>query len=534
MKKRTLSAILVAFLAVSVLGSCGGTSSKPSDSGTSDGGSAASTDKSSEENKSAETGEKKTITVISFERGKCPASEGTMEDNRWTRWIDENAPVNVDWVPIPRTESVAKTNALFASGSAPDLVWEFNKGFMDNLVKQGVLQPLDEHIENYSTSYKAYLEKHPELKPYITSDIDGLMYGFTSARTPLGVANHGIWIRQDWLDNLGLEMPTTMEELDNVVRKFTTDDPDGNGQNDTFGVGFNYNFFGIMKALHGGYEMMVQDGKLVDWYTTDAYKDALTQMKAWYTDGVIDPEYITDTKYERQRQLLVTGKSGTYFVGWDAPNEWRELKQNVPEAELVPLEPVETKYGRYGCYQEPPAAITSCMNKDASDPEACIQFIDWLIDGNWMTLKYGEEGVHYNLVDGVPQVIDADKNAIEQVYAPEYALVYDEVIEDLDKYMTLSAAQDELSQEYAAVRALSLTTQMKNKYRRDLPPLPSTDLNVQFKSEFNTTFNELEARCITDSSYSVEQCLADMDALRDSLGFDDVMAEYQAWYDSNN
>ncbi|MGI5893890.1 MAG: extracellular solute-binding protein [Candidatus Merdivicinus sp.] len=526
MKKRYLSVIMAAFLAASALAGCGG------DSTSSTGGDTANT--GTESSASAEgSGEKKTITAISFERGQCAASEGTMEDNRWTQWIDENSPVNVDWVPIPRTESTAKTNALFASGSAPDLVWEFNKGFMNGLIDQGVLQPIDDYIEQYSTSYKTYLENHPELKPYVTSDSDGLMYAFTSARTPLAVANHGMWIRQDWLDNLGLSTPTTMEELDNVVRKFTTDDPDGNGQNDTFGVGFNYNFKGIMKALYGGYEMMVVDDKLVDWNTTDGYKDFLTQVKAWYTDGVIDPEYITDTNYERQRQLIVTGKSGTYFAGWDQANEWRELKQNVPEAELVPLESVETSYGKFGCYQEPPANMIVCMNKDASDPEACVQFIDWLIDGNWMTLRYGEEGVHYNLVDGIPQTIDADKNAIEVTYAKEYALVANDVIEDIDKYMTISAAEDELSQAYAPIRALALETQMKNTYRRDIPALPSTDLNVKYNSEFNASFAELEDRCITDPSYSVEQCLADMDALRDSLGFDEVMAEYQAWYDEN-
>ncbi len=528
MRKRYLSMIMAAMMAASALAGCsGGSESSTAASGAAS-GTTASTGESSEE-----SGEKKTITAISFERGKCAASEGTMEDNRWTRWIDENAPVNVEWVPIPRTESVAKTNALFASGSAPDLVWEFNKGFMNNLLAQGVLQPLDEHIENYSTSYKAYLENHPELKPYVTSDSDGLMYAFTSARTQLSVANHGMWIRQDWLDALNLETPTTMEELDNVLHQFTTGDPDGNGVDDTFGLGFNYNLKGIVKALYGGYEMMVVDGTLVDWATTDAYVDYLTQMKKWYTDGVIDPEYITDTNYERQRQLVVTGKTGTYFAGWDCSAEWRELKQNLPEAELVPLESVETSYGKFGCYQEPPANMIVCMNAEASDPEACVQFIDWLIEGNWEPLKHGFEGEHYQLVDGYRQVIDQDKNTLEIGYSNEYALVADETIDDIETYMKVTAAQDELSQEYAPIRALGLETQLKNTYRRDLPALPSTDLNIKYNSEFSASFEELEDRCITDPSYSVEQCIQDMNDLRDSLGFDEVMAEYQAWYDEN-
>lgn len=119
---------------------------------------------------------------------------------------------------------------------------------MDNLVVQDVIQPVDEYVEQYSTTYKQYLEEHPELKPYITAG-DGKMYGMTSARTPLGVANHGMWIRQDWLDNLGLDTPTTIDELNEVALAFTKNDPDGNGQDDTFGIGFNYNNWTIMKSM---------------------------------------------------------------------------------------------------------------------------------------------------------------------------------------------------------------------------------------------------------------------------------------------
>ena len=521
MKKNILSIFLALCLAASALAGCGGTSSVSSVNST--GSFAVGTD----------SGEKKTISAISFERGKCPASEGTMEENRWTKWINENGPVNVEWVVIPRTESVAKTNALFASGSAPDLVWEFNKGFMNNLIQQGVLQPVDDYIEQYSTTYKEYLAANPELKPYVTSDFDGKMYGFTSKRTPLAIANHAMWIRQDWRDALGLQMPATMEELDDVLHQFTSGDPDKNGVNDTFGLGFNYNLKGIVKALYGGYEMMVQDGKLVDWSTAPAYVDFLAQMKKWYNDGVIDPEMITDTNYERERQLVVTGKTGTFFAGWDISDVWRELKQNLPDSNLVPLESVSTVYGKFGCYQEPPAFRVVCMNKDAKDPEACIKFLDWMLAEGWETITYGIEGENYNLVDSVPQTIDPDKNNNELSYAGEYALLTDQVIDDVTTWFRVSSAEDELSQEYAGVRALSLETQMKNTYRRDISALPSTELNTKFSSDFNASFTELEDRCITDPSYSVEQAIKDMNALRDSLGFDEVMAEYQAWYDAN-
>lgn len=543
MKRRKVVGMLLAVTVVagSILSGCGsegggnessesaGGESKVSESGQS---TAASGGSEAEESKS--DGEKPEISISILERGNCPAEEGTMEDNRWTRYINENSPVTVKWVPVPRTESVAKINALFAGGEAPDLVWEFGKGFMDNLYTQDVIQPVDEYVEQYSTSYKQYLENHPELKPYLIAE-DGKMYGMTSARTPLGVANHGMWIRKDWLDALGLSVPQTMEELNEAALAFTKEDPDGNGENDTFGVGFNYNWITIMKSMYGqpAEGMMVEDGVVGDWVGSQGYADCFAQIKSWYENGVIDPEYVTDTNYERQRQLLVTGKTGIYLGSYNHETEWRELKTNVPEAEWIPLEPVETSYGRFGLYQEPPAQAMICMNRDCKNPEAAMMFLDWLIDGGWYALAYGEEGVHYTLVDGIPQKTDPDKVKAEVSYAGEYAIVRDEVIDDVEKYISVTSAQDELSQEYAPIRATALETAMKNKFRRDVPYTPSTELSAKYNADFGTIITSIEAKMITDSSYSVEDGLAEIKSEQESLGLDRVLEERQAWYDAN-
>lgn len=526
MKKQGIAVILMICLVISMLSGCAG---KKTDS---EKGSAEANASSAE----TAGGEKKEISITILDRGRCPAEEGTMEDNRWTRWINENSPVKVKWVPVPRTESVSKINTLFAVGEAPDLVWEYGKSFMDNLLQQGVIQPVDEYVEQYSTGYKAYLEAHPDLKPYVTGE-DGKMYAFTSARTPLQVANHAMWIRQDWLDNLGIKTPATIDEFYEAAKRFTTDDPDGNGQNDTFGLGFNYNFQGIMKNMFGRPSdngMIVgEDGKLSDWTGTQAYADCYTLLKKMYSEGIIDQEFITDSNYERQRQLLVTGKTGIYLAGWDMGSEWRELKQNVPEANWVPLEPVETAYGKYGLFQEPSPYMTICMNKEAKDPEACVEFLDWMLTEGWETLTYGFEGENYNLVDGIPQSIDPEKDQKELTYAYEYPVLLNREITDMDNFIQVTAAQDELSQEYAKIRALSLETALKNPFRRDVPYLPSTDTSSKYNSEFGPTIDALEMKMITDGGYSIEQGLKDIETEKETLGFDEVMKERQEWYDRN-
>lgn len=527
-KIRVLSIVMAMSMIPAVLSGC---TEKSDDSSSS---SAASADTTAQTTKAA-SGEKKTITISIMDRGKCPAEEGTMEENRWTKWINENSPVNVKWVVVPRTESVVKINALFAAGEAPDLVWEYGKSFMDNLYGQGVLQPVDEYVEKYSTEYKAYLEKNSNLKPFVTAD-DGQMYGFTSSRTEMGIANHGMWIRQDWLDKLGLKTPTTIDELYDVANQFATKDPDGNGQNDTVGLTFNYNFTGIAKALFGQpSDGVVVDNKgtVSDWTGSQAYADCFSMLRNMYSNKIIDAEYITDTKFERQRQLLVTGKAGIYFGSYDTGTEWKELKTNVPEANLVPLEPTESKYGKQGLYQEPAAFRMVCMNKDAKDPEACIQYLDWMLSTGWKTLTNGIEGENYKLVDGVAKPIDAAVNTTKLSYAYEYPTLMDQVIEDTDKYIEVNAADDELSQQYAKARALSLKTAMKNVFTRNVPYLMSSDASSQFNTDFGTILTSIEAKMITDSSYTVEDGIKEIASQKDVLGFKTVLEERQEWYDKN-
>ena len=521
MKKRTVSLFLALCLTATALAGCTGNN-----------GTAGSATGS---NTSAANGPKKEISVISFERGKCSAEEGSMEDNRWTKWTNENAPVNVKWIPIPRTESVTKTNALFASGEAPDLVWEFSKSFMDGLNNQGVIQPVDEYIEKYSTTYKKYLEENKDLKPFVTAD-DGKMYAFTSRRNQTQVANHAMWIRQDWLDNLGLKTPTTIDELYNVAKKFTQNDPDKNGQNDTFGIGFNYNWTGIMKAIYGepSLSMVVdKDGKMTDWTDSQAYADCLQMEKNFDSEGLIDPEFITDTNFERAKQLFTTGKIGIYMSSVTIDTEWRSLMQNVPDANLVPLASVSTKYGINGLFQEPQAFRVICMNKDAKDPEACIKFLDWCLDTGWETYTYGLEGVHYKLVNGIPQAIDTDKNNKEIGYSVEYALLTDQKIDNMTEWFKVTSAQDDLSQKGAVIKAKSYDTALKNTFKRYVAFLPATDKSAQYSTDSSASIGAIETKVRTDSSYSVNQAMADLKALKESLNYAAVMQERQDWYTKN-
>lgn len=531
-KIRLLSLALAGVMLAGVLGGCGngsGSSTQSKESAASGGSSAGAS--------AAETGTDPyadlpmELSVTTLDRGQVGASEGSYEQNRWVDWINENAPVKVTVVPVTRTESVAKINALFASGSAPDLVWEFGKTFMDNLYVQGVLQPVGDYIDQYSTQYKAYLEENPELMPYLLQE-DGQQYGMTSKRNIETIPNHAMWIRQDWLDKFGMETPETIDALISFMEKVRDEDPDGNGAKDTYGLGFNYNYTGITKALFGepGDSLLLEGDKFVDWAATDGYENYLGFLAKVYQEGLVDPEYITDEQFTRQRQLLVTGKTGVYMGSWNMETEWRELKENVPEANWVPLLPVETEQGRNGLFQEPPAFKMIVMNKDAKNPKAVMAYMDWMISEGWYTLAYGVEGENYNLVDGIPQVIDPVKNDAELKYAGEYAIVDQNQI--TPEWFAIRAAQDEISQAYVPVKEKANEVALELPFRRDIPYMKADEKWSKFTSDTTAQITTYETDIIT-GAISLEDGVKKIRDYRSENGIDEIVQEKYDWYSEN-
>ncbi|MDF2924161.1 MAG: hypothetical protein K0R57_3075 [Paenibacillaceae bacterium] len=521
-KTKAITSTIAACLALSMLAACGGKSSEPAGSA------------SPEASGAASTAPKKEISISTFDRGQVAAEEGSYESNRWTKWINENSPANVKIIPVPRNEAQTKLNTLIASGSAPDLIWEFDRNYIAQLVNQGAIQPIDQYIEKYSTTYKKYLEQHPELKPYLT--FDGKMYAVSSVRGIEAVANHAVWIRQDWLDKLGLKMPTTQEEFLEVARKFKTEDPDGNGKADTVPIAFHGNSNDIIRAFFGthGNQWFLENGKLEFGRTSERYVDALAFHKQLFDEGLIDKEYITDKSFQRSKQFLTTGQAGIYFASWNIETDYMDLKKNLPNSNLVPMEPFSTKYGKYGLYQEAAPNILTAFNSNMKEDkiETAVKYLDWLLEKGWKTLKYGEENVHVKFDGEIPQILDAEKTRKEVSYAGEYAVLSQASVKP--EWYPVMAAKDAISQEYAIQKGASLKTATKNKYRRDIAYGPSMSEMSQLVATFGPIAQQIEAKVITGGSSMSAQ--AGMEELRKEwkrLGGENVEKIVNEWYQKN-
>ena len=156
----------------------------------------------------------------------------TWEENSFILWLEEITNVDLEFELIPYEGRAEKLGLLLNSGDYPDFF--LNVGMTDAMisrfgVEEKLFLPLNDLIEEHGNFFKRLLETYPGTDGLITQ-LDGQIYSLPEVNECYHCsAAHKFWINQTWLDNLGLEMPTTLDELYEVLVAFRDLDANGNG-----------------------------------------------------------------------------------------------------------------------------------------------------------------------------------------------------------------------------------------------------------------------------------------------------------------
>ncbi|MBP1990730.1 extracellular solute-binding protein [Paenibacillus eucommiae] len=497
------------------------------------------------EKKDAGAEKKEEITVSIYDRGNIPAEEGTPVKNRWTDWINENAPVKVNFVAIPRWEEDQKYNTLLASGNVPDLIMNWSPKLRSRLYGQNMLLPLDEWIEKHSPAYKKVLEQYPAMKTLGTRD-DGKLYqlGGVAKMEP----SLAMWIRADWLKKLNLEVPATTEELFAVMKAFAEQDPDGNNKKDTYGAHLSFvggkiieNMFGADNAV-GWY---LNNGAYIhDWDRTAA---AAAYKKRMYDAGLVDKDFLTDQNGEKAQQDFVNGRLGVYGVlGVAQPRGFQifeTLKNNNPNAEIIAIPLPKSEFGQFSPEVSPPYSISAVVNKQAKNPEAVMKYIDFLLqDSTQRTLKYGLEDVHWKAdANGCPAPIDVEKNSKELSWNFDLSMLAQPISEGdcLDYAATQLNPEKPLEKAYIEIvkqaREVYLSPERPIQQDIDLstsPELPQ-DLTLNKETALKAAQDIFAKSIVGGAAYPIDKALTDAKAVWEKGGGIQVDEATAEWYAKN-
>lgn len=300
--------------------------------------------------------------------------------------------VEVNWKTTQIEGLVEKRNLMLASGDYPELFFAsaFPKTDLIKYGQQGVFLPLNDYIDEYAPNFKKILEDYPSVKEGVTM-ADGNIYGFPTFYDPNFEALRGMtpWIKQDWLEKLGLKEPETPEELYEVLKAFKEQDPNGNGKADELGWGGGYGIVEFVDYLRGTYGLNKQGAmnKNLDFKegteefrfvpSTDEYKELLTFLNKLYTEGLINKDVFTTQPQEFSAEA---SKGNFGLLNEVDPAELLKLDGYVgvpvlegPTGERA-YNTVSNGLGNLGMF---------VLTDKAKNPEAMVR---------WMDYFYGEEG----------------------------------------------------------------------------------------------------------------------------------------------
>ncbi|MDF2927122.1 MAG: extracellular solute-binding protein [Paenibacillaceae bacterium] len=496
------------------------------------------------------------ITSTIYERGDVAPEEGTKTENRWTKWINAKGPADVSFVAVPRWESAQKLNTLFASGSAPDIIMEYDPVIKNQLYNQKLLLPLDEYIDKYSTTYKAILAEYPLLKK-LGQKGDGKLYEIGKVEDP--IPQHLLYIRTDWLANLGLSIPKTTDELFQVAQAFAEKDPDGNSKKDTYGINLSFvggktvdDMFGIVfDSIDKNPWVLDAGGELV--FGWDRVQAALDFKKKLYDSGIVDKDYLTDGKGDKAKQDFINGKLGIYGSNGGDIASFRALKKSNPKATVAAIPLPAGPFGSYSPLLSTPINLTAVVNAKAKDPEAVIRYVDFMMsDDATRTLTYGLEGEHYKTgINGCPEVISVEKNNVEKKYSSDFTMLTKAVSGQCSgPNLQLNPAKPatetpeslaayQLDLEYAKAFQTAFDAYLDPSRpmvgviaANSLPALPQ-DLQINQTNGFKTIHDILAKGAISGNSYTAAQAVKDAQAAWATSNGAKVEAWYKDWFKTN-
>lgn len=365
---------------------------------------------------------------------QATVTEASAPPDDWVAYqiIHDELNINLTYVIVPTgADGEAKLNAAAAANDLPDLFQivsasNDSRGALFRLVDLGLVAPVEELMPLMPERTKLHYND-PLAVDLVT--LNGHQYGFPEP--PPIPKREGFVIRKDWLDKLNLQPPTTPEELLAVATAFTEQDPDGNGKNDTYGLGGFLNQQGLgtrFDFIMGAY------GVPGVWNFTDPanfglnvrsekYPEALAYFKSLVDAKVIDPDWPTLTRDDFRARW----KQGLFGIMWEDfaaltnKSNYEPFDTNFPDAEWIPLPSPKGPDGDayYGVFTgRGNIFAVSQKAADAGKGEAIARLLEWMATDGYYLLGFGEEGVNY-IIDENGNISTEGLDEKEAYTAPE-------------------------------------------------------------------------------------------------------------------
>lgn len=351
------------------------------------------------------------------------------DDAEVVKMIEERFNIDLKGFYVDPNNFQENLNVKFAGGEMPDVIVVGSPAELATYIEGGIIGELPiETIREKAPNYTKVADQYDDGSLWSTMIYKGKNYGVAN---PMNQQPMAMFWRKDWLDKLGLEIPETLEEYEEVLTAFVEQDPDGNGKKDTAGAaervfGAVFGAFGMrcVTGIGAGSGFTVEEMQLGEDnvpffpYIRPEAKQALEVLHRWYEKGIIDKEFITGENHGGYAGLshsfingqigLTSGQPLHYFIYSSDMNAednlgvcMKEMVAVNPDAAVVPGPSPVGPEGKSGTEAWGRIGRLTCLTtKGTSDPRKVDAFLAMLdayyADMDYAELaNYGLEGVHF-------------------------------------------------------------------------------------------------------------------------------------------
>lgn len=319
-----------------------------------------------------------------------------LEDKTGTR-------LEISWVPVENYFD--KLNTAYATNMMPQVVYLKNQStyrLIKNMIHEGHFWDIGPYLDQFPNLNRLKRETLTNLK------VDGKLYTLYLGRS---VTRQGVIYRKDWADRLGIEAPANIDELYDMLKRFTVDDPDRNGLADTVGLSDDrsdlvYGAFKTVASYFGTPNYWgVKDGELLPEFMFSEYINTMNYFRKLAEKGYMNHDFSVASKVN-QWNLFTSGKAGVYIGSLeDVLRLHQELVLNNPAAELAVQSLISGPDGQKGAWAIPGYGNVVLFAKSSIPSEQALKrilkFYDDMMAADVSNLLFwGVEGEHYSIQDG--------------------------------------------------------------------------------------------------------------------------------------
>ena len=311
--------------------------------------------------------------------------------------------VHVEWENVQNDILAERKSTVMASQELPDIMWGlgFSNAELVRYGSQGLLLPLDQYLDS-APNLSKLMEEYPEIRKAITMP-DGHIYGLPFLKMGDNMRILKMYVNQDWLDNLGLEYPETLDEFTEMLIAFRDEDANGNGDPDDE-IPLSFRESHLLPTMLGFFDLGnrgtdrqtlidydEEDGTLRFIPTTEQYRDMLTYLNMLYEEKLLDNEVFTMTS---SRDIVAKLTQNIVGVHADYTTNAGELQDK-----FLALPLFSNKYGgktwnRVCPIVDTPGAFV--VSATCENPETAVKWADFFYsDEGQLMYNMGFEGVTF-------------------------------------------------------------------------------------------------------------------------------------------